>query len=183
MKFTETKLAGVFVVELERRSDERGFFARQWCADELARAGLDPRLSQINTARSIAAGTLRGIHYQRAPHAEVKLVRCTRGAVFDVAVDLRADSPTYRQWFGVQLDEEAGRMLYIPVGCGHAYLTLTANVDLVYQASVPYAPGSATGLRHDDPAFAIVWPSKINVISAQDRDWPLLDTTGSEVSR
>lgn len=174
MKFTATKIAGVVVVDLERRSDERGFFARQWCAEELTKAGLDARVAQINTARSIAQGTLRGIHFQRAPHAEAKLVRCTRGAVFDVAVDLRPDSPTYCQWFGVELDDESGRALYIPEGCGHGYITLTANSDLVYQASTPYAPSSATGVRHDDPAFGIAWPVPIMVMSAQDRGWPLL---------
>jgi dTDP-4-dehydrorhamnose 3,5-epimerase len=130
MIFKETKLPGVFVIELERRSDDRGFFARQWCAEEVARAGLDPALTQINVARSTARGTLRGVHYQRAPHAETKLVRCTRGAVFDVAVDLRSDSPTFRQWVGVELDAESGRALYIPEGCGHGYLTLSAETDL-----------------------------------------------------
>jgi dTDP-4-dehydrorhamnose 3,5-epimerase len=162
----------VFVIELERRSDDRGFFARQWCAEEVARAGLDPVLAQINVARSTARGTLRGVHYQRAPHAETKLVRCTRGAVFDVAVDLRSDSPTFRQWVGVELDAESGRALYIPEGCGHGYLTLSAETDLAYQASVPYAPASATGVRYDDPAFGIEWPAPIKVISAQDRNWP-----------
>lgn len=172
MKFTETKIAGVVVIDLERRSDDRGFFARQWCAEEMARAGLDARLAQMNVARSTAKGTLRGIHFQTAPHAEVKLVRCTRGAVFDVAVDLRPGSPTFCQWVGVELDAEGGRALYIPEGCGHGYLTLTADADLVYQASVPYAPKHATGVRHDDPAFAIAWPDKIDVISAQDQNWP-----------
>ena len=172
MKFTSTKIAGVVVIDLERRSDARGFFARQWCAEEIARAGLDPRIAQMNVARSTAKGTLRGIHFQTAPHAEVKLVRCTRGAVFDVAVDLRADSATYCQWVGIELDAESGRMLYIPEGCGHGYLTLTPDADLVYQASVPYAPKSATGVCHDDPAFNIVWPEPITVISAQDRNWP-----------
>jgi len=172
MKFSPTTIAGVHVIELERRSDDRGFFARQWCGEEMRRAGLDPRLAQINTARSTASGTLRGVHFQRQPHAEVKLVRCTRGAVFDVAVDLRADSPTFRQWFGIELDEETGRMLYIPEGCGHGYLTLAPDTELVYQASVPYAPQSAIGVRHDDPAFKITWPGKINVISQQDRNWP-----------
>lgn len=172
MIFTQTKITGVFVVELEPRRDERGFFARQWCADEFVRAGLDPRISQINIARSARAGTLRGVHYQRAPHAEVKLVRCTRGAVFDLAVDLRVGSPTFRQWFGIELDDESGRMLYIAEGCGHGYLTLAANTDLVYQASVPYSPKSATGVRHDDPAFNIVWPEPIKVISQQDLHWP-----------
>ena len=172
MLFTETKILGVFVIELEQRRDDRGFFARQWCADELMCVGLDPRIAQINTARSVVAGTLRGIHYQTPPHAEVKLVRCTRGGVFDVAVDLRADSPTFCQWFGIELDDESGRMLYIPEGCGHGYLTLAPSTDLVYQASVPYAPKSVTGVRYDDPAFNIVWPGAINVISPQDQNWP-----------
>jgi dTDP-4-dehydrorhamnose 3,5-epimerase len=173
MIFTETKIPGVFVIEQERRRDERGFFARQWCADEFVGAGLDPRIAQINTARSGAAGTLRGMHYQKAPHAEVKLVRCSRGAVFDVAVDLRPGSVTFCQWFGTELDAESGRMLYIPEGCGHGYLTLRSDTDVVYQASVPYAPGSAAGVRPDDPAFGIVWPGAIEVISSQDRNWPL----------
>jgi dTDP-4-dehydrorhamnose 3,5-epimerase len=172
MIFTETKIPGVFVIELEQWRDERGFFARQWCADEFARAGLHPRVAQINTARSEMAGTLRGIHYQKPPHAEAKLVRCARGAVFDVAVDLRADSPTFCQWFGIELNDESGRMLYIPEGCGHGYLTLAPSTDLVYQASVPYAPKSATGARHDDLAFNIVWPGAVNVISPQDQNWP-----------
>lgn len=178
MIFTETKIAGVFVIELERRSDERGFFARQWCADEFVRAGLNPAIAQINVARSTAAGTLRGVHYQKSPHAEVKLVRCTRGSVFDVAVDLRPESPTFRQWFGTELDAESGRMLYIPEGCGHGYLTLTPDADLVYQASVPYAPTSATGVRHDDPAFNISWPEAVKVISSQDQNWPPFTADG-----
>jgi dTDP-4-dehydrorhamnose 3,5-epimerase len=160
------------VVELEPRRDERGFFARLWCEDEFTRAGLNPRIAQINTARSAAAGTLRGMHFQLAPHAEAKLVRCTRGAVFDVAVDLRADSPTFLQWFGTDLDEESGRMLYIPEGCAHGYLTLKFNTDLTYQTSVPYAPKSARGVRYNDPAFGIVWPQPVKVISQQDLDWP-----------
>lgn len=172
MKFNATKIAGVTVIELERRSDERGFFARQWCADEFTKAGLDPRIAQINTARSSAAGTLRGVHFQTVPHMETKLVRCTRGRVFDVAVDLRPESETFRQWFGVELDAESGRMLYIPEGCGHGYLTLEPETDLSYQASVSYAPKHANGVRFDDPAFGIIWPGPINVVSAQDRGWP-----------
>jgi len=170
--FSSTKISGVFVIELEPRRDTRGFFARQWCGEEIARAGLDLWIAQINAARGIAAGTLRGIHFQLAPHAEVKLVRCNRGAVYDVAVDLRPDSPTFRQWVGVELDAESGRALYIPEGCGHGYLTLAADTDLVYQASVPYAPKSARGARYDDPAFEIAWPRPIEVISDQDRTWP-----------
>ena len=179
MIFKETKIAGVFVVELEPRRDERGYFARQWCIDEFTRAGLDCTTVQINTARSVMAGTLRGIHYQRAPHDEVKLVRCTRGSVFDVAVDLRNDSPTFCQWVGVELDEDSGRMLYIPKGCGHGYLTLAPNTDLAYQTSAPYAPQSATGVRYDDPAFGIVWPGPIAVVSAQDRNWPAVMGSGA----
>lgn len=178
MIFNQTKLPGVVLIELERRRDDRGFFARQWCIEEVARAGLNPLLSQINVARSTAAGTLRGIHYQVAPHGESKLVRCTRGAVFDVAVDLRPDSATFRQWFGVELDAESGRSLYIPEGCGHGYITLTADTDLVYQASVPYAPASARGARFDDPAFGIDWPVRVEVISEQDRSWPLVSAEG-----
>jgi dTDP-4-dehydrorhamnose 3,5-epimerase len=172
MIIAKTAIPGVCVLELEPRRDERGYFARQWCAEEFTRAGLNPAVSQINLARSTATGTLRGVHYQITPHAEVKFVRCTRGAVYDVAVDLRADSPTFRQWFGIELDAESGRMLYIPEGCGHGFLTLMPETDLVYQASVPYAPGSARGVRHDDPAFAIEWPAPIRVISQQDRGWP-----------
>ncbi len=180
MIFKATKLPGVFVIELKRRSDERGFFARQWCAEEVARAGLNPALTQMNIARSTARGTLRGVHYQRAPHGEIKLVRCTRGAVFDVAVDLRADSPTFRQWVGVELDAESGRALYIPERCGHGYLTLMPDTDLAYQASVAYVPASATGVRYDDPAFGIEWPAPIKIISAQDRSWPFfLEAAGT----
>ena len=179
MIFKETKIPGVFVIEVERREDERGFFARQWCADEFTRVGLDPRVAQINTARSATAGTLRGVHYQKAPHAEIKLVRCTRGAVFDVVVDLRVGNPTFCQWFGIELDDESGRMLYIPEGCGHGYLTMAMNTDLVYQTSVPYAPKSATGVRYNDPAFNIVWPGAIKVISTQDQNWPSFSSGGA----
>jgi dTDP-4-dehydrorhamnose 3,5-epimerase len=183
MKFSPTKISGVVVIELERRSDERGFFARQWCADELAKAGLDANVSQINTSHSIAKGTLRGVHFQNHPHAEVKIVRCVRGAVFDVAVDLRPASPTFRQWIGLELDAENGRMLYIPKGCGHGFITLSPDTDLVYQASVPYAGSSASGVRYDDPAFAIAWPGKVEVISDQDRSWPLFEVGTAATAR
>ena len=180
MIFTKTKMDGVVVVELEPRRDERGFFARQWCADEFRRAGLNAEIEQINTAQSTAVGTLRGMHFQVAPHAEAKLVRCTRGAVFDVALDLRVGSPTFRQWFGLRLDEESGRMLYIPEGCAHGYLTLKPNTDVSYQASVAYAPASARGVRYNDPAFGIVWPQPPMVISPQDMKWPDFSVVGPE---
>lgn len=182
MIFVRTKIEGVFVFELEPRRDDRGFFARQWCAEEFTRAGLNPAIAQINTARSTAAGTLRGMHFQLPPHAEAKLVRCTRGAVFDVAVDLRPDSPTFLQWFGTDLDEESGRMLYIPEGCAHGYQTLTPNTDLTYQASVPYAPKCAGGVRYNDPAFGIIWPQPVKVISQQDLTWPDF-SVGAKVSQ
>lgn len=175
MIFTETRLGGVFLIDLEPRRDARGFFARQWCAEEFARAGLDPHIAQINTARSLVEGTLRGMHYQVAPYAESKLVRCTHGAVFDVALDLRPTSPTFCKWFGIELTAENGRMFYIPEGCAHGYLTLAPDTDLAYQTSVPYAPASARGVRHDDPAFGIVWPRVIAVVSEQDANWSRFD--------
>ena len=173
MIFTETKIPGVFVIELERRSDERGFFARQWCADEFTRAGLDPRVAQINTARSVKAGTLRGCALSESaacrgqaralyPRRRIRRRWSTCASAARLSVNGSASSSM----------TNSGRMLYIPEGCGHGYLTLAPNTDLVYQASVPYAPGSATGVRHDDPAFNIVWPSAINVISSQDQNWP-----------
>ena len=171
MIFTETSLAGTYLVELEPRRDERGHFARQWCAEAFARAGLDPRIAQINSSRSLRAGTLRGLHYQLEPHAEVKLVRCTRGALFDVALDLRPASPTFCRWYGIELDADSGRMLYIPEGCAHGYLTLVPDTELVYQASVAYAPASARGVRYDDPAFGIRWPRPVSVLSAADAAW------------
>jgi dTDP-4-dehydrorhamnose 3,5-epimerase len=172
MIFTPAPIQGAFVIDLELRIDERGQFARAWCAAEFARAGLDVRIAQINTARSTVAGTLRGLHFQLPPHAEAKLVRCTQGAVFDVVVDLRPASPSFRRWHGVLLDAAGGRMLYIPEGCAHGYITLCANSDLMYQASVPYAPKHAKGLRYDDPAFAIVWPRPVELVSQADLNWP-----------
>lgn len=160
------------MLELERRSDERGYFARVWCEKELREHGLNPALNQINTAFSPRAGTLRGLHFQIAPHEEVKIVRCTRGAVFDVIVDLRPASATFRKWAGFALSADDGQSLYVPEGCAHGYLTLTDNVDLMYLASVPYAPSAARGIRWDDPAFRIRWPRSIEVISAADRAWP-----------
>ena len=172
MKFTETAVEGVFVVELEKRHDHRGFFARTWCRAELAEHGLDPAIEQINTAVSHRPGTLRGLHFQAAPHGENKFVRCTRGRVFDVAVDLRPDSPTFRRWVGQELGADDGRMLWIPEGCAHGYQTLDADTELMYVTSRAYAPGSAGGARWNDPAFGITWPLDITEISEADRSWP-----------
>lgn len=173
MLFKETDVDGVFIIEPERRVDERGFFARIFCERELAERALVGRICQVNTAFSPRAGTLRGLHFQLSPHAEVKIARCLRGAVFDVAVDLRPDSPTYKRWTGVTLTEENGMMLYVPAGCAHGYLTLVPDSELMYFTSTVYAPASARGVHYNDPAFAIAWPAKVEVVSTADLSWPI----------
>lgn len=172
MKFTSLSVAGAYLIQQERREDERGFFARLWCEKEFRDQGLDPRIAQINTQVSRVAGTLRGMHFQTGEHAEVKIARCLRGAAFDVAVDLRPASPTFRRWVGVTLSGENGDMLYLPEGCAHGYLTLQPDTEMMYFASSPYAPAAATGVRFDDPAFAIDWPREVVMVSAADRAWP-----------
>jgi dTDP-4-dehydrorhamnose 3,5-epimerase len=172
MKFQETPIPGVLVVEPERHHDERGHFARIWCRDEFRDRGLDAGVSQINTGFNRRAGTLRGMHYQLAPHAENKFVRCTRGALYDVALDLRPESPTFKAWFGVELTAEDGRMLWIPEGCAHGYQTLSDATELLYLTSRAYEPAQARGVRYDDPAFRITWPLEVRVISDADRGWP-----------
>jgi dTDP-4-dehydrorhamnose 3,5-epimerase len=142
MKFTPTRVAGAWLVELEPRSDDRGFFARAWCRDEFASHGLTPALAQCNLAVSYKAATLRGLHYQVAPHEEAKLVRCTTGAIFDVLVDLRRDSPTFKRWFGAELTASNRHMLYVPEGCAHGYLTLADESEVFYQVSSSYAPAA-----------------------------------------
>lgn len=172
MKFTTTPIAGSWLVEPEPHRDERGSFARVWCREEFARHGLNAEVAQSNAAFSPRAHTLRGLHYQVAPHQEAKLVSCTRGAAWDVVVDLRSDSPSFRQWFSVELTPDPGLMLYVPEGCAHGYLTLQPDSEVRYQASVPYHPASARGVRFDDPAFRIAWPGAVAVISQQDAAWP-----------
>ncbi len=183
MRFEPTAVAGVLVVEQERHQDERGFFARTWCADELSARGLDPRLAQTSVAFNHVRGTLRGLHYQAPPHAEVKLVRCTSGVLFDVAVDLRPDSRTFRRWVGVELTPENGRALYIPAGCAHGCQTLADRTEVLYHISAPHHPASARGARWDDPAFGIEWPLPVAVIAARDRDYPDLDPASLDVLR
>jgi dTDP-4-dehydrorhamnose 3,5-epimerase len=165
-------IAGAFLLTPERRHDDRGWFARIYCERELAERGLAPAHSQVNTGFSPRRGTLRGMHYQAVPHAEIKIVRCTRGKVFDVIVDLRPDSPTYKRWCGVELDAESGLALYAPEGTAHGYLTLADDTELTYMTSRPYAPDAARGVHHADPAFAITWPDEIRVISQADATWP-----------
>jgi dTDP-4-dehydrorhamnose 3,5-epimerase len=172
MIFHDTELPGVRLAELERRADERGYFARVWDPAELESAGLNSALAQVSVAFNDRRGTLRGLHFQAEPHAEAKLVRCTRGAVFDVVVDLRRDSPAFRRWLGIELREADGRMLYVPEGLAHGYLTLEDRSETLYLISEPYAPDAARGVRWDDPAFAIEWPAEPAVISDRDRRWP-----------
>ncbi len=172
MKLTPTRVAGAFVIDLERREDERGFFARAWCRREAAERGLKMDFAQSNVGFSPRGHTLRGMHYQVGPHAEVKLVRCTRGAVLDVVVDLRPPSPTHRAWFGVELTADNRRSLYLPEGTAHGYLTLTDDSEIVYETTALYAADAARGVRYNDPAFAIDWPAPPAVISERDRTWP-----------
>lgn len=172
MIFTPTPLEGGYLIEPERREDDRGFFARVWCVDEFAQYGLSTELVQVNVGFSPRKGTLRGMHYQTAPAQEVKLVRCTRGAVYDVMVDLRTESPTHGRWYAAELTPDNGRMLYVPEGFAHGYQTLTDDSEIVYQTSCAYAPGCATGVAYDDPAFGIDWPMPPTAVSDADASWP-----------
>lgn len=172
MIFTETHIAGVFVVETEPRGDERGWFARGWCAAEFAAHGLDAHIEQVNVARTERSGTIRGMHWQAEPHGEAKLVRCTRGAVFDVAIDLRPASPTCGAWVGVELKDDGRRMLYVPEGCAHGYQALADGTEVTYLVTHAYVPGAERGVRHDDPAFGIQWPLPVADLSPKDRAWP-----------
>ena len=171
MLFQETRVAGVLAIHIEPKSDERGFFARAWCSKEFEEAGLNPRLAQCSISYNPQIGTLRGMHYQAAPHAEAKLVRCTSGAIFDVAIDLRRESPTFRKWAGIVLSATDRNMIYIPEGCAHGFLTLEQKSEVFYQISEFYCADSALGVRWDDPAFAIEWPSLPRLISERDRTY------------
>jgi dTDP-4-dehydrorhamnose 3,5-epimerase len=172
MIFTQTGLPGAYSIDIERREDARGFFARSWCAQEFEAHALNPRMVQSNIGFSIKKGTLRGMHYQIAPDAEAKLVRCTAGAIYDVIVDLRPDSATHKQWVGLELSADNHRMLYVPEGFAHGYQTLVDNTEIYYQTSQFYAPASARGVRYDDPVFGIAWPLQVAVISDADAGWP-----------
>lgn len=171
MRFTPTPLTDAWLVELDKIEDERGYFARSWCAREFAAQGLEASLVQCSTSFNATRGTLRGLHYQAAPHAETKLVRCTRGAVFDVIADLRPASPTFLRWFGAELTADNGRMLYIPRGFAHGFQTLAADSEVFYQMSDWYEPAAARGVRWDDPLLGVRWPLAVSVISAKDRGY------------
>ncbi len=174
MRFLETALAGVWVIEPERLSDERGWFARTFDAEEFRARGMNPHVEQCNASFNARRDTLRGMHYQAEPHGESKLVRCVRGAIFDVAVDLRAGSDTYCAWHGVELSAENGLALYVPAGLAHGFQTLSEDCEVIYQMGQPFVPAAARGVRFDDPAFAITWPEAAGelIVSAKDRAYP-----------
>lgn len=171
MIFTETRLKGAYIIDIEPIADERGFFARSWCRNEFEKHGLNPELVQCNISFNKMKGTLRGMHYQTAPHEESKLVRCTRGSLFDVIIDLRKDSRTYKEWFGVELSAETRRMIYVPSGFAHGFQSLEDDTEVFYQISELYYPECSGGARWDDPAFGIDWPIKEKIISERDKSF------------
>lgn len=176
MKFTETPLKGAYLLEMEPHRDERGYFARTWCRAEFEAHGLNSRLEQCSTSFNRRRGTLRGMHYQAEPYAETKLVRCTRGALYDVVVDLRADSPTFKKWFAVELTASNLLMLYVPEGFAHGFQTLEDETEVLYQISERYRPEYARGVRWNDPVFDFRWPVEESFMSERDRSFP--DFTG-----
>jgi len=174
VRFELTPIAGAWVIDPTPHQDGRGRFMRAWCAREFAEQGINFSPVQANMGFSLSKGTLRGMHYQVEPALESKLVRCTRGSMFDVVLDVRHGSPTYKKWFAVELSAENGRMLYLPEGCAHGYQTLEDNTEMHYMASAVYMPSAARGARFDDPAFQIQWPLPVTAISEQDRNWPFI---------
>ena len=171
MILTETKLKGAFVIELEKFEDERGFFALSWSPKDFAARGLDAELAECNVSFNRKKGTLRGMHYQDAPHGQVKLVRCTMGAIFDVIIDLRPDSQTFRQWVCVELTASNHKALYVPKGFAHGFQALEDDSEVLYQMSAPYVAGSGRGVRWNDPAFGIEWPEDVRTIIARDMEY------------
>ena len=172
MKFTETKIPGVFVIELERHEDDRGWFGRAWCREEFAAHGLPTDLAQTNLSHNAQRGTVRGMHFQTAPHAEAKLIRCVTGAVHDVALDLRSESATFKQSFATELSADNGRAVFLPKGIAHGFQTLTDDATLFYQMSTPYASESARGVRWDDAVFQIEWPIAEAIVCERDATFP-----------
>jgi dTDP-4-dehydrorhamnose 3,5-epimerase len=172
MIFKETKLKGAFVIEPERLCDSRGFFSRTFCEREFIQHGLNPRVVQCNVSFNRKKGTLRGIHHQIAPHQEDKLIRCTNGSIYDVIIDLRSESSTFKEWFSVELNSENKKMIYVPMGFSHGFMTLKDNTEVFYQMSEFYYPEYNRGIRWNDPTFKIVWPEKISFISEKDMNFP-----------
>jgi dTDP-4-dehydrorhamnose 3,5-epimerase len=181
MRFLETGIAGAWLIEPTPHCDERGRFLRAWCADEFSAQGIGFNPIQANIVSSIMKGTVRGFHFQRAPALEAKLVRCTKGAVFDVVLDLRPESASYRKWFGIRLTPQDANMLYVPERCAHGCQALEDETEILYMASASYSPSAAFGVRHDDPAFGIRLPLAPTSVSAQDRSWPLFEQRDSAV--
>jgi len=175
MIFSETAVDGAYVIDLEPVQDDRGFFARAFCKDEFATLGLTTKVAQCNLSLSAHRGTLRGMHYQVAPHQEAKLVRCTQGSFYDVCLDLRPDSPTFTQWTGAELSATNRRALFVPEGCAHGFLTLEDDTEIYYQISEAYAPNAQRGVRYDDPAFGIDWPAEVLHIKPRDAEYPDFD--------
>jgi dTDP-4-dehydrorhamnose 3,5-epimerase len=176
MIFTETALKDAFIIDLEEKPDHRGFFARTFCAEEFAAHGLKPTVAQCNLSFNHQKGTLRGMHYQILPAAETKLIRCTQGAIYDVIIDMRPESPTYLSHIGVELSAENRRALYVPEMFAHGYQALTNGAEVVYQVGEFYTPGYERGLRYDDPLLEISWPLSVTEMSDKDRNWPLLES-------
>ena len=183
MIFTETKLAGAFIIDLERREDSRGFFARAFCQNEFAAHGLKPIIAQANVAHNIKKGTVRGMHFQFPPAAETKLVRCTRGAILDIIVDLRPESPTYLEHVAVELNDENQRALYVPERFAHGYQVLSDSTDTSYQVGEFYAPEAESGLMYNDPRLGLEWPCPVTVISDKDQKFRLIDEIEPELKR
>jgi dTDP-4-dehydrorhamnose 3,5-epimerase len=179
MKFIDTKVSGTYIIDIERQHDDRGFFARTYCRTEFMEHGLDADFVQCNVSFNLVAGTLRGMHFQLPPHDETKLVRCTAGALYDVVIDLRPDSPTFEQWEGVELTAESHRMVYVPSGCAHGFLTLAMNTEVSYLMGNYYKAQAAQGVRWDDPTFDVSWPRQPAVISHRDASYT--DFRGSEL--
>lgn len=175
MIFEQTPLDGAYIIGLDLRTDDRGFFARAFCVHEFAAHGLETQFVQSNLSHNVRAGLVRGMHFQRGADAEVKLVRCVSGAIYDVIVDIRKDSRTYLRWFGVELNAENGRSIYVPRGFAHGYQSLTPGATVHYMVSAPYAPEAEGGLRHDDPAIGIHWPQTVTDVSVKDAAWPLME--------
>ena len=183
MIFTETKLKGAFIIDLDRKTDERGFFARAFCQNEFREHGLKPTIAQANVASNAKKGTLRGMHFQYPPAAESKLVRCTRGAILDIIIDLRPESPTYLEYISVELNEDNMTALYVPERFAHGYQALRDNTDTSYQVGEFYTPNAEGGLRYDDPRLALKWPLPVSVMSPKDRAFRPLREIEDEVKR
>lgn len=172
MKFTETKLKGSYVIEIENRKDDRGSFGRAWCMNEFREHGLNGNVCQINTSFTIKKGTVRGMHFQVDPYQETKLLRCTKGRIYDVMVDLRPESPTFLQWFGIELSDDNYKMVYVPENFAHGFISLVDNCEVYYPVTQFYTPGAERGIRWNDPSLKIEWPVPVEVVSEKDKNHP-----------